>query len=170
MVSFWKWFFVGANGGPAGFRNIVNSYLFLHFATSALCLLFINSNPFDFAGKALFPAASILVGMSLAWTTRASTILQSPDLRSALFQSDRSAEDYVYAFQLAILVVIVMVVCVAIMAGGGIAVSVFGAKWDEYVAGAVLYFLLSLALRECWGVVNFTNMLSMLEYIRTKDQ
>lgn len=61
-----------------------------------------------------------------------------------------------------------MVIYVSIMAGGGIRLVVFGKKWDEIASAFWLYLVISLALKECWGVVNFTNMLSMLEYRRTK--
>lgn len=169
MVSFWKWVFCGARQGPAGLRNVVNWHLFLHVILAYLAVKFIKSDPFDFAAKALFPAASILVGMSLAWTTRAATILQSGDLRDALFQENRPAEDYVYSFQFAILIIIIMVVYVSIMAGGGLDISVFHPRADRWISGYFLYFLLSLSLRECWGVVNFTNMLSILEYSRSKN-
>lgn len=168
MQSFWKWLIKGTEGSPAGLRNIINRYLLVHIAIALLASYLIKNDPFSFATKALFPAASILIGMSLAWTTRASTILQSKDLRDALFRNDRNAGDYIYGFQLAILVIIVMVVFVAIMAGGGTRLSIFGNRIDEFLSGFWLYLLLSLALRECWGVVNFTNMLSLLEYIRTK--
>ncbi|MDR6853660.1 magnesium-transporting ATPase (P-type) [Sphingomonas sp. BE123] len=128
----------------------------------------IAADPFSFASKALFPAASVLIGMSMAWTTRASTVMQSKDLREALFNDQRPAEDYIYGFQLSILIVIFMVVYVAVMAGGGLRVSFFSREWDRLLSGYWMYFVISLALRECWGVVNFTNMLSMLDYRRNK--
>ena len=167
MDTFWKWLRCGSADGPAGIRNIINLYLPVHVMIAGLASWLIKRDPFSFASKALFPAASILIGMSLAWTTRAATILQTKELRDALFSKERPAEDYVYGFQLSILVIIIMVTYVATMAGGGLSLCVFGQKADQAVSGFWLYFLLSLALRECWGVVNFTNMLSMLEYRRS---
>lgn len=169
MVSFWQWLVRGAQNGPPGIYNLLNWFLVLHIGIGLIAATFIKSDPFEFASNALFPAASILIGMSLAWTTRAATILQTSDLRTALFTADRPAEDYVYAFQLSILIIIVMVAYVSIMAGGGISATVFGADVDQKISGIFLYTLLSLSLRECWGVVNFTNMLSLLEFLRTKQ-
>ncbi|GLV25961.1 hypothetical protein [Sphingobium sp. Cam5-1] len=166
MDTFWKWFAKGSGSAPPGYRNVFNGYILVHGIVAILATFFINSDPFMFAGKALFPAASILIGLSMAWTTRASTILQSKELREALFASDRPAEDYVYGFQLAILVVMLMVILVAVMAGGGLKISLFASDIDRALSGFWMYFTLSLALRECWGVINFTNMLSMLEYRR----
>ena len=104
----------------------------------------------------------------MAWTTRASTILQVKELREKLFTNNRPPEDYIYGFQLAILVVIAMIVYIAIMAGGGLNISLIGQPWDMRLSAFWMYLLLSLTLRECWGVINATNMLSMLEYLRTK--
>ncbi|WP_374146529.1 hypothetical protein [Sphingomonas sp. 28-63-12] len=168
MITFWKWLRVGSGNAPAGFRNIFNAWLALH-ATIALAATYsIVADPVSFAAKALFPASSVLIGMSMAWTTRASTVLQTKELRDALFNDERPAEDYVYGFQLSILIVMIMVGYVALMAGGGINLTVFGNYWDNRLSAYWMYFLISLALRECWGVVNFTNMLSMLEYRRKK--
>jgi len=104
----------------------------------------------------------------MAWTTRASSIFQTKELRESLFNENRPAEDYIYGFQLSILVVVFMVMFVAIMAGGGLKIGIFGRYWDTFLSGFWLYFVLSLSLRECWGVINFTNMLSLLEYKRNK--
>ncbi len=104
----------------------------------------------------------------MAWTTRASTILQTKDLREALFTEERPAEDYIFGFQLSILIVVIMIIYVAIMAGGGLRIGLLGQPFDGYASAFWMYFLISMTLRECWGVINATNMISMLEYIRTK--
>lgn len=104
----------------------------------------------------------------MAWTTRAYTILQTKDLREMLFSEQRPAEDYIFGFQLSILVVVVMIVYVAVMAGGGIEIGLLGQPLDSQASAFWMYFLISLTLRECWGVINATNMISILEYMRTK--
>jgi hypothetical protein len=105
----------------------------------------------------------------MAWTTRASTILQIKELRERLFTDKRPPEDYIYGFQLSILVVISLLIYVSVMAAGGLQITVLGQPCDSTASSFWMYFLFSLTLRECWGVVNATNMLSLLEYIRTKD-
>ena len=168
MDSFWTWFVSGSRKGPRGVRNIANRFLFFHTAIAVAATLLIRNDPFSFAQKALFPASSILVGLSIAWTTRAATILQSKELREKLFSDERPPEDYVYGFQLAILVVILMIIYIAVMAGGGLRLALLGQPWDTLGSAFWMYLLFSLTLRECWGVINATNMLMMLEYIRTK--
>lgn len=168
MDKFWTWLWHGSREGPRGIFNVADRYIAVHCGISTFLVLFLKNSPIDFAQKALFPACSILVGLSMAWTTRAATLLQSKDLRDKLFTAKRPAEDYIYGFQLAILIVIVMICYLAIMAGGGLNVSVFGQPWDLRMSSFWMFFLISMTLRECWGVINATNMLSMLEYIRTK--
>lgn len=170
MIGFWTWLAFGTEKSPAGFRNVINEYLIFHISIGMFATIFIESDPFNFASKALFPASSILIGLSMAWTTRASTILQTKELREALFTSERPAEDYIYGFQLAILMVVMMVVYVAIMAGGGIRVHIAPPHIEEITSSFFMYFFISLALRECWGVINFTNGLSILEFVRTKKR
>jgi hypothetical protein len=168
MDNFWTWFLKGSKKGPRGARNILNMFLVVHVCVAVLATSLMAADPISFAQKALFPASSILIGLSMAWSTRASTILQAKDLRDLLFNETRPAEDYIYGFQLSILVVIVMIVYVATMAGGGIKVAVFGPPLDMQASAFWMYFLISLTLRECWGVINATNMISMLEYMRVK--
>lgn len=168
MDSFWKWLIFGTGGGPAGFWNVLDRFFLAHIAIASALTTYLGADGFTFAKTALFPAASILVGMSLAWTTRASTILQNKELQDRLFTQGRSAEDYVYSYQLAILTIIVMVAYTAIMAGGGINIEVLGDYWDQKLSTFWMFLVMSLALRECWGAVNFTNMLSLLDYRRPR--
>jgi hypothetical protein len=168
MDSFWTWLYKGSKHGPRGIKNILNAYLIVHVSIAALATHLMVADPVVFAQKALFPASSILVGLSMAWTTRAYTILQTKDLREMLFSEQRPAEDYIFGFQLSILVVVVMIVYVAVMAGGGIKIGLLGQPLDSQASAFWMYFLISLTLRECWGVINATNMISILEYMRTK--
>lgn len=164
IITFWKWLVLGCDGSVPGWRNIVNLFLPIHLLVGYVCAQLIEASPYDFARAALFPAASILVGLSLAWTTRASTALQNERVREILITDYRPAEDYVYGYQLAILMIIVMVIYVCIMAAGGLGYVVFHNEMDGWISGFWMYTLMSIALRECWGVVNFTNMLTLLDY------
>jgi hypothetical protein len=51
-----------------------------------------------------------------------------------------------------------------------LSIIVFGQETDSLLSGFWLYLLLSLAMRECWGVVNFTNLLSLLDYRRSEKR
>jgi hypothetical protein len=119
-------------------------------------------SPYAFAAKALFPAASILVGMAVAWTSRAAAVLQDEKFRSAVIDNDRPIEAYLYGYQLSLLIIIVMVIFVSITANGGIQIYGFSQRIAEATTAIAMYSLLSISIRECWSVINFSNLLSIL--------
>ena len=119
ITTFWRWFFWGVPGGRQGWRVLVRWSLLFHASVAALMLALLKAAPIEFAGKALFPAASILVSMAVAWTSRAATILQDSDFRSKIVGEENPIEDYVYGYQLSLLIIIIMVSYISIMASGG---------------------------------------------------
>ena len=158
ITTFWKWFWSGAAPSKAGWRLLINRWLLLHISVAAFLYHFVDVDPYQFAGKALFPAASILVGMAVAWTSRASTILQDKEFREKIVNEDRPLEDYVYGYQLSLLVIMSLVVFVTLVANGGLKFEFIPNKIATDITGVSLYFLLSMAIRECWSVVNFSNL------------
>lgn len=141
----------------------------LHALVAVVLLMFIAADPFVFAAKALFPAASILVSMAVAWTSRASTILQDSEFRKNVLQSANPLESYVYGYQLSLFIIIGMVIYVAIMASGGLSIIIFDSNISVKISGFWLYFMLSFAIGQCWEVIDFSNMLSLLHERVKKD-
>ena len=125
-------------------------------------------DPFDFAAKALFPAASILVSMAVAWTSRASTIIQDKPFRDKMLSERNPLESYVYGYQLSLLILILMVIYVAIMAGGGLDIIISDRRISVAISGFWLYFFLSLGIEQCWQVIDFSNLLTLL-HNKAKD-
>lgn len=164
IETFWSWLLKGSENSGPGLKNIINRFLVVHIFIAVLLVVLIPANPFEFAKTAVFPAASILIGLSLAWTTRATNILQDSEFRKKLLSDSRSIADYIYGYQLAILTIIVMISYVCIMAAGGTSIVIFGNYRDDVISEFGMYFFISLALRECWGAINFTNMLAILGY------
>lgn len=162
MTKFWPWFFTGAGGAPAGFRFLFSRWMIFDFLLAVGCIKFLNANAFDFASKALFPAASILVSMAIAWSNRASTVLQSGDFRAEIIRDSNPLEDYLYGFQLSMGVMMGTVVYVAIMAAGGLNFYIYDLNASQNASAFFLYALLSMSVRECWSVMNFSSLLSLL--------
>ena len=162
IVRFWPWFWGGTANSKSGLRLLINWHLLIHITIASLLLASVRADPFIFAGKALFPAASILVSMAVAWTSRASSILQDSDFKKKILSDKNPLESYVYGYQLSLLIIIGMVVYVAIMASGGLTFVIYNRHFSESISGFFLYFLLSLAVSQCWQVIDFSNMLSLL--------
>lgn len=168
IITFWSWFFFGAEKSKSGLRLLLNKRIAIHIAIALVLLSIIKADPFEFAARALFPAASILVSMAVAWTSRASTVIQDVEFRSKVIKSSNPLESYVYGYQLSLLIIIIMIVYVSIMASGGISCSLFSDEFNRNSAGFCLYFLLSLAVSQCWQVIDFSNLLTLLHQ-RVKD-
>lgn len=162
IITFWKWFWRGTSNSKSGIRLLLNWTLVVHFAVAMLLLLLVRSDPFEFAAKALFPAASILVSMAVAWTSRAATILQDTEFRNRAIGENNPLEAYVYGYQLSLLIIISMVVYVAVMAAGGLDLVIFSEDFSLALSGFWLYFLLSWSVAQCWLVIDFSNMLTLL--------
>mgnify|MGYP000980531543 CR=1 FL=1 len=162
IETFWRWAFKSHAGRKTGFSLIISRWLVLDILISIFLTLYLNEDGFIFASKSLYPAASILVGMSIAWTSRASIILNDVEFRKSVMELNNPIEDYVYGYQISILIIIITVVYISIMAAGGINIGVFGFIIDEKISTFFLFMLLSLSIRECWGVINFSNLLALL--------
>ena len=162
ITTFWSWFFEGVGGSKSDLRVLISWKLLIHAFVATALLKFMAADPFTFASNALFPAASILVSMAVAWTSRASTVLQDNDFRNKIIENRNPLESYVYGYQLSLFIIIGMVVYVAIMASGGLSVTIIDRDFSIKISGFWLYFLLSLAITQCWEVIDFSNMLSLL--------
>lgn len=162
ITTFWSWFWKGTANSKAGIMLIIKWQNITHLLIATFLLLFINSDPFVFASKALFPAASILVSMAVAWTARASTVLQDVNFKKKVISDKNPLEAYVYGYQLALLIIITMVVYVAIMAGGGIEMPFVSNDISKPASGFFLYLLLSFSIAQCWQVIDFSNLITLL--------
>lgn len=162
ITTFWRWLWHGAAPGKPGIWLLWNWWLLLHASAALVLTGLIAVTPYEFAGKALFPAASILVGMAVAWTSRASAILQDANFRKAVIDDGAPLEDYLYGYQLSLLIIISMVVYVAVTANGGLRIPALSPDFAQHSTAFIMYFLLSASVRECWSVINFSNLLALL--------
>lgn len=162
IKTFWSWFWKGTGHSKSGIRILISWRLIVHVLVSFFLLALMAVDPFTFAGQALFPAASILVSMAVAWTSRASTILQDSEFRNSIIRETNPLEAYVYGYQLSLLIIIGMVVYVAIMASGGLDIIILSREFSVAISGFWLYFLLSLSIAQCWQVIDFSNLLTLL--------
>lgn len=162
IENYWSWL-IDKPGRQVGYKLLLTRWLILDFAISILLTFFLKVDGFEFASKALMPSASILAGMSFAWTTRASSILNNKDFRDKIIGVDNPLEDYVYGFQMSIMILFGCVICIAIMAVGGFDFYIYEESVSRNASSFLLFLLISLTIRECWSVINFTSLLTMLE-------
>lgn len=162
IEKYWPWL-CAKSGRKVGYRLLLNKWLLLDLIIAGLLTFGLRVTGFEFAQKALFPAASILAGMAFAWTARASTILNNTDFRNRIISEKNPLSDYVYGFQMSIMLLFLCVIYIAIMASGGFNFFIFSPYVSSVLSSLFMYFLISLTIRECWGVINFTNLLTLLD-------
>ncbi|WP_100258991.1 hypothetical protein [Qipengyuania seohaensis] len=162
IEEYWSWF-SAKSGRKTGYRLLFSRWTLLDLGVAAALTIGLKLNGFEFAQKALFPAASILAGMAFAWTSRASTILNNAEFRDRIIGENNPLSDYVYGFQTSILILFCCVVYIAIMAAGGFSFSFISDDVSVFISSFWMYFLISITIRECWSVINFTNLLTLLD-------
>lgn len=168
IKEFWPWF-VARDGRKMGLRTISLRWLGLDCLVAGLLTFSLEADGFVFAEKALFPAASILMGMAVAWTGQASVIVSSEKFQQKILNEDRRLEDYLYGHQMSILFLFVTIGYMAIMAAGGFRFFIYDREISALTSTFFMFFLVSLSTRECWSIINFTNLLSLLDgFVRRK--
>lgn len=162
IVEFWPWM-LAKDGRKTGYKLLLNWWLASDVIIALILTFSLKIDAFAFAEKALFPAASILVGMAVAWTARASMIISDKKFQETNVGDENPIEDYVYGYQLSVGIVFASVVVITIMAAGGFDFYIYSPSFSQFLSSITLYSLLSLTIRECWAVINFTNLLSILD-------
>ncbi len=170
IPTFWEWLLGSHDKGGFNVTNIIDGWLFFHGAAALILVFLLQVGPYEFAANALFPAASILVGMAVASTSRAAAILQDKTFKTKMISEKNPIENYIYGYQLSLLIIISSVVFVSIMASGGIDIVFIDRNISSNISGFLMYFLLSMSIRECWQVINFSSMLSLLNDIITEKK
>lgn len=117
------------------------------------------------ASTVLIPLAGVLVGMSFAWIGNAQALVQTAQIERLATLSGEGIEKYVHTFQLAILIILVAVVLWALAGLGVFALPcpLTCPTWAPGFAIGVLFFVASLAVRECWHVVLGAQMLLLAQ-------
>lgn len=154
MTSFWHWFFVGSGAGP-GFRRLFDLWLVVHLAVGITLSLLVPISLESAANGLLLPLAGIFIGLSFAWGGNAQALIQTNEIMQLAGKRKGGFLEYLYTYQLAILLILVSLTCWA-LAGLGIFDQVWPLEQQscEYkVLSAVLFSLASITLRECWHVV-----------------
>ena len=105
--------------------------------------------------------------MSFAWVGTAQAILQGTDADPIIDQHEGGAENYVYTFQLAILVILVAMVAWGVAATGVLERTCFWScpSWLFPATVATLFALASLTIRECWQVVVGAQLLLLVQRV-----
>lgn len=172
MISFWRWLFVGSGAGP-GIRRLFDLWLVVHIAVGTTLSLLVPISLEMSASGLLLPLAGIFIGLSFAWGGNAQALIQTSEIMELAGKRKGGFFEYLYAYQLAILLILSSLTCWA-LAGLGIFDQVWPVNmqsWQYKVLSTGLFSLASLTLRECWHVVvGAQAMLAIRLALREKNR
>lgn len=153
-MSFWAWFFKGSGAGP-GVLKIIDRWLLVHVFIGVIIAALSPTEMCSAAKGLLLPLASIFVGLSFAWGGNAQALLQTKEIEDLTQKHKGGFEEYIYTYQLSILLILT-----ALVSWGMAGLDIFDKVWPTkesttayFLLESSLFFLASLAIRECWHVV-----------------
>ena len=150
--DFWRWLFLGLDAKP-GYRQFKLWWTLLHLALGVLVAVSIRVPIYESARAILLPLTGLFIGLSFSWLGNAQALLQQSEIERLARHHPDGIRTYAYTFQLAVLVVMVTLVAWG-LAGLKLADSFLCRDSLWYTAvESLLYFLVSVAVRECWHVV-----------------
>lgn len=171
LPTFWSWFLRGV-GAKAGYRRVLNRWCVLHLLVGTLGALLIEQDLAGVAKVALLPLMAIFIGLTFSWAGNAHSLLQSNEVIDFARARAGGVAEYIFAFQISILVILVAVLCWVIpvlelrfLLGDYFAVSDF-----NFLASVLLYSLLSLSFRTSWQAVLGANMLLLVRAKRIDEK
>ena len=150
--QFWKWLFCGLKDEP-GYRLLVNWWLVIHIAAGILTALLVGVSIHEAARTILLPISGIFIGLSFAWAGNAQALLKESEIEKIAKHHPDGIQTYIYTFQLAILIILITLVAWGLAGLKVFDVVILSNSTVQTAIEALLYFLASITLRECWHVI-----------------
>lgn len=171
LPTFWKWFYQGAGGRP-GFRRLINGWLLFHVGIAVVLTELISAPVAVVAEKTLLPVMAIFVGLTFSWAGNAHALLQSDEIIDLAKNRKGGIAEYVFTFQLSILVLLVAIGLWVLpsLQLPYVLESVGGRREAELLGEIILYAVLSISLRTSWQAVLGANMLLLVRAELRRDQ
>lgn len=170
-INFWKWFFCGQNSAP-GHLRLFKGWIFIH-ALIGILLSFLTPNDLQSLSNAvMMPMFGILIGLGLAWAGNAMALLQTEEIEQLSEHVPGGLAQYVFLYQLSILVILITLVLWSVAAFGIIdsQYEFETHKRTYYLIKAILFCFFSLSIREVWQLVLGTQVLMLVRSKIPKDK
>lgn len=153
-LEFWHWLRI------VGLCSLCDTWLLLHVILGAILGTVVRDPLSKIALTVFLPFASVLVGLAFAWGGNAMAVLQSPELHEIGNQgaTPDAYRNWVFSYQLAILVILTALVLWA-LAALGVSDDIYRLAPQYWrvagrMAGRTAAFAFSsIAIRESWNVV-----------------
>ena len=166
MMNFWKWFFQGDTAPNSkyfeqsatkrpGILAYRDWWLVFHMSVGIILMFIVPVRINEAAKSILLPLAGIFIGLTFAWGGNAVSLMQSEEIDMLANYRSWGLKEYVFKFQSAILVLLITMIAWG-LAGLNVFEPLRGKLPLDFAYNAIevlLYFMISLSLRDCWHVV-----------------
>ncbi len=160
LPTFWKWFLSGLGGRP-GYVRLLGWFALVHLAIGLAAACLVQENLKEVATLALFPLIGIFVGLTFSWAGNAHALMQSKELITLAKHRAGGVAEYVFTFQLCVLVVLVVITAwvLPLLKLTYLLSDLMDLQRFNFCASVLLYALISLSFRTSWQAVLGANML-----------
>lgn len=158
-LSFWVWFFKGGYNATPGWKRL------LSIRSTYICFIIaffvarITKNPIeDIAASLFLPLIGIFVGLSFAWVDNMLNSLNSPAAKKMALANTESGgyRNYLFVLQNSVFVLLLTLIFWG-LTGIGVFKSLEEKKGIGFhVWKTFLFFMLSISIAECWGIIQGT--------------
>lgn len=162
MKTFWAWFFKGAETKP-GYQRLLDRWLIFHFFIGLLLAFLYQGKLLEAASTVMIPLSGVLVGLTFAWSGNALALLQSEEIHAMSERREGGFVEYVYTYQMAILIILFTLVVWGLAGLGGFRIGSFLGFYEKFALKSILFSLVSLSIRECWHVVLGAQMMLLAQ-------
>jgi hypothetical protein len=173
-MNFWKWFLFGSSefsNDAAGLKikpgiySYLDRWLIFHLLVGLVLMAIVPVRANVAATSILLPLAGIFIGLTFAWGGNAVSLMQSEEINKIADYREGGLQVYAFKFQAAIFILLLTMIFWG-LAGLEVFEILFKEKGTNLfysVIEVILYFLMSLAIRDCWHVVMGAQSMVLLQ-------
>lgn len=160
IKTFWSWF-VHGTGGRRGCARLISAWLFVDLCVGIAAAATVQIPIRELARDALLPMSAIFVGLSFSWAGNALSILQSDEAIALSGRHPGGLYDYVFPFQLCILVLLLVagLWLMALIQPAPVVTFMGALPYGAHVSLVLLFASASLAIRISWQAISGANLL-----------
>lgn len=160
-INFTSWILKGYENSKPGYKRVFNAWLILHICIGFLLAFLIETPIQKVSQTILLPMMGVLIGLTFAWAGNAQGFIQSREIIALSKNKPGGYIDYIFTYQLSILIVLVCsglwglaaIDFREIVVGDQTIHLKYLPETAKLIIKAILYFILSVAIHESWSVI-----------------
>jgi hypothetical protein len=181
MNNFWRWLWSGTGGDP-GWHRITGPVLAFDVLLALVMVALTEAKPSDISRIVLIPISGAFIAFGVAWSGNLQSLILSPEIGRLVEVSRGGLADYLFPFQLGLLLLFFTLGTWAVAALGAFdfvqasEASELGPLEEKRLQRAaqtcltVLFFVGSVSMRTCWQITRHALILIELTVLIKNKQ